>query len=142
VGTAIWGGKACQAYPISRVADRRSNERSGSRRSESEHHRSGVRRGAVRHGPGDNNDSNRERNRGGDLVKAGLIQSLERPGGNVIGMWLTSDEAAAARVETLKKMMPSMIKLVVLASATYPENQLLLPVAEGAAKRLGIAMQT
>jgi putative tryptophan/tyrosine transport system substrate-binding protein len=80
---------------------------------------------------------------GGDLVKAGLIQSLERPGGNVIGMWLTSDEAAAARVETLKKMMmPSMIKLVVLASATYPENQLLLPVAEGAAKRLGIAMQT
>jgi len=57
-------------------------------------------------------------------------------------MWLTSDEAAAARVETLKKMMPSMIKLVVLASATYPENQLLLPVAEGAAKRLGIAMQT
>jgi hypothetical protein len=32
--------------------------------------------------------------------------------------------------------------LVVLASATYPENQLLLPVAEGAAKRLGIAMQT
>jgi putative tryptophan/tyrosine transport system substrate-binding protein len=79
---------------------------------------------------------------GGDLVKAGLIQSLERPGGNVTGMWLTSDEAAAARVETLKKMMPSMIKLVVLASATYPENQLLLPVAEGAAKRLGIAMQT
>jgi putative tryptophan/tyrosine transport system substrate-binding protein len=74
-------------------------------------------------------------------VKAGLIQSLERPGGNVTGMWLTSDEAAAARVETLKKMMPSMIKLVVLASATYPENQL-LPVAEGAAKRLGIAMQT
>jgi hypothetical protein len=60
-------------------------------------------------------------------VKAGLIQSLERPGGNVTGMWLTSDEAAAARVETLKKMMPSMIKLVVLASATYPENQLLLP---------------
>jgi ABC-type uncharacterized transport system substrate-binding protein len=104
VGTAIWGGKACQAHPISRVADRRSNER--------------------------------------DLVKAGLIQSLERPGGNVTGMWLTSDAAAAARVETLKKMMPSMIKLVVLASATYPENQLLLPVAEGAAKRLGIAMQT
>jgi len=28
VGTAIWGGKACQAHPISRVADRRSNERS------------------------------------------------------------------------------------------------------------------
>ena len=33
---------------------------------------------------------------GGDLVKAGLIQSL-RPGGNVTGMWLTSDEAAALR---------------------------------------------
>jgi putative tryptophan/tyrosine transport system substrate-binding protein len=79
---------------------------------------------------------------GGDLVKAGLIKSVERPGGNVTGMWLTSNEAAAARVETLKKMMPSMIKLAVFVSATYPENQTLLPVAEGAAKRLRVAMQT
>jgi putative tryptophan/tyrosine transport system substrate-binding protein len=79
---------------------------------------------------------------GGDLVKAGLIKSPEHPGGNVTGMWLTSDEAAAARVETLKKIMPSLARLAVLASATYPENQFLLPVAEAAAKRLGIAIQT
>jgi ABC-type uncharacterized transport system substrate-binding protein len=59
-------------------------------------------------------------------VKAGLIKSLEHPGGNVTGMLLTSDEAAAARVEILKKIMPSMIKLAVLTSANYPENQLLL----------------
>ena len=78
---------------------------------------------------------------GGDLVKAGLIKSLEHPGGNVTGMWLTSDEAAVARVETLKKIMPSMSKLAVLTSATYPENQQLLPVAEAAAKRLGITLQ-
>ncbi len=79
---------------------------------------------------------------GGDLVKAGLIKSLERPGGNVTGMWLTSEEAATARVETMKKIMPSMIKLAVLTSATYPENQLLLPVAEAVAKRLGIVIET
>jgi len=79
---------------------------------------------------------------GGDFVKAGLIKSLEHPGGNVTGMLLTSDEAAAARVETLKKIMPSMIKLAVLTSATYPENQLLLPVAESVAKRLGVAIET
>jgi putative ABC transport system substrate-binding protein len=99
------------------------------------------RRGAVRRGSGDNNDSNRERNRGGDLVKAGLTKSIERPEGNVTGMWLISDEAVVARVETLKNMMPSMIKLAVLASVTYPENPLLLPMAEGAAKRPGTAMQ-
>jgi hypothetical protein len=42
---------------------------------------------------------------GGDLVKAGLIQSL-RPGGNVTGMWLTSDEAAALRRSALMSMLP------------------------------------
>jgi ABC-type uncharacterized transport system substrate-binding protein len=34
------------------------------------------------------------------------------------------------------------IKLAVLTSATYPENQLLLPVAESVAKRLGVAVET
>jgi putative ABC transport system substrate-binding protein len=79
---------------------------------------------------------------GGDLVKAGLIKSLERPAGNVTGMWLTSDEAAAARVETLKKLMPSMVKLAVLASATYPENEILLSVVQAAAKRLAISVES
>lgn len=77
----------------------------------------------------------------GDLVQAGLIKSVEHPGGNVTGMWLITEDAAAARVELLKKIVPSVNKLGVFADATFPDNRSLLAVVEAAAKRAGIATQ-
>jgi putative tryptophan/tyrosine transport system substrate-binding protein len=56
-----------------------------------------------------------------DPVKAGLIESLARPGGNVTGLTLLSTELGGKRLELLKKRFP---KLSVSGFSTIPPFQL------------------
>jgi len=50
----------------------------------------------------------------GDLVEAGLVQSLAKPGGNITGSQLLSDELVAKRLELLKALVPNLSKVVLL----------------------------
>jgi putative ABC transport system substrate-binding protein len=71
-----------------------------------------------------------------DPVRAHLVASLARPGGNLTGVTFVFDELAAKRVELLKEMMPSVSRLGVLWDPTHVDND--FAEVQRAARRLGV----
>ena len=49
-----------------------------------------------------------------DLVAAGLVASLARPGGNITGSQLLNDDLVPKRVELLKEIVPNLSKVAIL----------------------------
>jgi putative ABC transport system substrate-binding protein len=78
---------------------------------------------------------------GGDFVSMGLIKSWDRPDTNVTGMNLIADQAAAARVEILKKVLPAARTLVVLVNP-YPGNDELLTAMRAVSLKANIKLET
>lgn len=56
----------------------------------------------------------------GDPVRAGLVASLSRPGGNITGFSVISPELDAKRVELLREMLPSARRVGVLVNPNNP----------------------
>jgi putative ABC transport system substrate-binding protein len=52
----------------------------------------------------------------GDPVAAGLVKSLDHPGGNVTGLTYYATELTAKRLELLREAVPSLTKIGVLAN--------------------------
>jgi len=52
-----------------------------------------------------------------DLVAAGLVDSLARPGGNITGSQLLNDELIPKRLELLKALVPNLSKVAFLRAA-------------------------
>ena len=50
----------------------------------------------------------------GDLVAAGLVESLARPGGNITGSQLLNDDLVPKRLELLKVIVPNLSKVAFL----------------------------
>ena len=57
-----------------------------------------------------------------DPVKAGLIESLARPGGNVTGITNLSRELGGKRLELLKEAVPKLARVAVLYDPASPSN--------------------
>ena len=83
----------------------------------------------------------------GDLVAAGLVNSLAKPGGNITGSQLLNDELVAKRLELLKALVPNLSRVVLLredlTTSALPE----IPArydqkAETAARALGLDVHT
>ena len=77
-----------------------------------------------------------------DPVKAGLIESLARPGGNVTGLTLLSTELGGKRLELLKEAVPKVARVAVLYEPATPVS--VLEVKEdlpAAARALGLTIQ-
>jgi ABC-type uncharacterized transport system substrate-binding protein len=57
---------------------------------------------------------------GGDPIKAGLVDSLSRPGGNVTGFTLLTNELEPKRLGLLRDLLPNLGVVAVLVNPSFP----------------------
>jgi len=78
----------------------------------------------------------------GDLVRAGLVSSLRKPGGNVTGSTEISPDLSGKRLELLKEVVPKASRVAVL---WYPTVGLTdddeVKETQAAARQLGVKVQ-
>jgi putative tryptophan/tyrosine transport system substrate-binding protein len=80
--------------------------------------------------------------RGIDPVKAGLVESLARPGGNVTGLTNLTRELGGKRLELLKEAVPKVARVAVLYDPANPDSVLdVKEVLPAAARALGLTIQ-
>src|ERR1700730_14008302 len=77
-----------------------------------------------------------------DPVGTGLIASLAHPGGNITGGALLSAELGAKRLELLKEVVTGLSRTAVLWNGANPANALAWRETEGAARALGVTLQS
>src|SRR5262249_51170907 len=74
----------------------------------------------------------------GDPVANSLVASLARPGGNVTGLSVQSNELAGKRIEILREVVPGLRRVAILANVDNPFSVLELGEAQAAARRLNL----
>jgi putative tryptophan/tyrosine transport system substrate-binding protein len=78
---------------------------------------------------------------GVDPIRTGLVASLNRPGGNVTGIFNLSLGLLAKRVEITHQVVPNAGSIAVLINDANPNAEMLLSEAQGIQKQLGIATE-
>ncbi|MGA7598994.1 MAG: ABC transporter substrate binding protein, partial [Pseudolabrys sp.] len=78
---------------------------------------------------------------GGDPIELGLVASLNWPGGNLTGINFLSRELGGKRLELLREMVPSAIRVTVLVDPTFPLTAALLQDVVTAAPTMGLQIQ-
>jgi putative ABC transport system substrate-binding protein len=77
-----------------------------------------------------------------DPIKAGLVASLNRPGGNITGVANISGELNAKRLELLHELVPKASVIAVLVNPVNPLNTETTPQqVQAAAQTLGLQTQ-
>jgi putative tryptophan/tyrosine transport system substrate-binding protein len=76
-----------------------------------------------------------------DPVKAGLVASLARPGGNLTGINFLSGELSAKRLELLRELVPIAARVAVLINPSNPTAKSTSKDVEEAARSLGLQIQ-
>jgi putative ABC transport system substrate-binding protein len=74
-----------------------------------------------------------------DILGAGLIASLSRPGGNITGLTILSPELSAKRLEVLRDIIPGLSRVACLWDPTTGISQVKL--TESAAESLNIKLK-
>jgi putative ABC transport system substrate-binding protein len=77
----------------------------------------------------------------GDLVGAGIVQSLASPGGNVTGISILTAEASAKRLELLKQLVPALERVAAFFNSADPTAALSLKPIETAATKLLLTIE-
>jgi putative ABC transport system substrate-binding protein len=79
---------------------------------------------------------------GVDPVRLGLVASLARPGGNLTGINFFALESEAKRLELLRELVPTAIRLAVLVNPANPVNaESTVKDVEPAARSVGLQIQ-
>jgi putative ABC transport system substrate-binding protein len=73
----------------------------------------------------------------GDPVSIGLVDSINRPGGNVTGMSLMSSALEAKRLGLLRELVLKGTKIAILVNPDYPDIDFQLGSVETAASNIG-----
>jgi putative ABC transport system substrate-binding protein len=74
---------------------------------------------------------------GSDPVRAGLVASINRPGGNVTGVVFTTGDLTAKRLGLLHELVPNAAVIGVLLEPTYAEFDFIMKEAEAAGRTIG-----
>jgi putative ABC transport system substrate-binding protein len=75
---------------------------------------------------------------GGDPVRFGLVDSLNRPGGHVTGILFNQNVLGAKRVELLREIAPNVSRVALLMNPTNPNVDVERMDAEAGARKLGL----
>jgi ABC-type uncharacterized transport system substrate-binding protein len=76
-----------------------------------------------------------------DPVAAGLVASLNRPGGNLTGVSYLSSELGAKRLGLMHEMLPKVTDFAVLGHPNYPSSAAFISDVEAAAHSLGLRIE-
>jgi putative tryptophan/tyrosine transport system substrate-binding protein len=76
----------------------------------------------------------------GDPVRAGLVASLAHPGGNITGTSALSPDVAPKRLQLLKQVIPSAVRVALLFNPNNAANIIYRDEIETAARNLGISL--
>ena len=74
-----------------------------------------------------------------DILGAGLIAGLSRPGGNITGLTILSPELSAKRLELLKEIVPQLSHVTAVWDPTTGTSQ--VAMTEAAAQSLNLKLQ-
>ena len=75
---------------------------------------------------------------GGDPVRLGLVESLNRPGPNITGITQLTVELGAKRLGLLHELLPQMRRVAVLLNPDFPDASPQLREIEAASARAGL----
>ena len=78
---------------------------------------------------------------GGDLVAAGLIDSLARPGGNLTGFTTMSLELNPKRLELLSELVPQAKVIALLVNPKNPQTEGVVRDVQDASRAKGVELQ-
>jgi len=77
---------------------------------------------------------------GGDPVAAGLVASLNQPGGNVTGVVFFGTSLGAKRLELLREAAPKAMTIAVLMNRSNPNAEAELQDVQAAAQTMGLQL--
>jgi putative ABC transport system substrate-binding protein len=77
---------------------------------------------------------------GEDPVKLGLVTSFNRPGGNVTGIFMLTNEIEAKRLGLLHQLIPTALTIAVLLNPGTPGFDVMLHDVQTAAAKLGLKL--
>jgi putative ABC transport system substrate-binding protein len=77
----------------------------------------------------------------GDLVAAGIVNSLSHPGGNVTGITSLALELESKRLEFLKELLPTVSRIAFFRDTTNPYSVLAVKLQRAAAAELGVELR-
>jgi putative tryptophan/tyrosine transport system substrate-binding protein len=75
-----------------------------------------------------------------DPVEAGLVTSLNRPGGNLTGITTLNAELLPKRLELLQQLIPAAVSVALLVNSNSPNAETLSQGARAAARALGLEL--
>jgi putative ABC transport system substrate-binding protein len=75
-----------------------------------------------------------------DPVRAGFVDSLARPGGNLTGVTFLTDELSGKRLELLKEAIPGVSRAVILWQPSHVDNE--FKGMQAAAPALGLRLHS
>jgi putative tryptophan/tyrosine transport system substrate-binding protein len=78
---------------------------------------------------------------GGDVIKSGLVASLNRPGGNATGVNLFTQAAAPKRLELINELTPGSANIGFLLNPQNPATNLTTVAVQQAAQAIGREIQ-
>ena len=77
-----------------------------------------------------------------DPVGSGLVESFNRPGGNITGVSAQSADTPGREIEFLRQLVPGLRRLAIIANAASPGSMFEMKSAETAAHALRLEAET